>query len=191
LGDRSTVRFSNRRSLVLNASFEPLGVSSARRALILVLNHRAVVAEKSEVVIHHQSGSFTLPSVIRLQRFVKVKFRRSVPLSRRSVFARDGGRCVYCNNYATTIDHVIPKSKGGQHSWENVVSSCHDCNHTKDDFSLNQLGWRLEPMPFEPRGHFWSILGHEKPDPVWEVYLSNFGYLPQNLDKVVRLVRSS
>lgn len=179
------------RALVLNASYEPLGAASARRALILVLNHRATVVEESDTELHHQSGSFILPAVIRLHRFVNVRFRRTVPLSRRAIFIRDGGRCVYCKKPATTIDHVIPRSKGGKHVWENVVSACHDCNHLKDNFNLGELGWRLDPKPFEPRGHFWSILGHGKPDPRWEPYLSNFGFTPQNPNEIVKLIKAA
>lgn len=178
---------SQSRALVLNASYEPLGVSSARRALILVLNQRAVVVEDSGTVLFHQSGSFALPSVIRLSKFVNVRFRRTVPLSRRAIFTRDGGRCVYCKKPASTVDHVIPKSRGGKHTWDNVVSACHDCNHTKDDFSLSELGWRLDPKPYEPRGHFWSILGHGKPDPRWASYLSSYGYAPQQ--EFVRVIK--
>jgi 5-methylcytosine-specific restriction endonuclease McrA len=186
-----TDALSTRRALVLNASYEPLGVSSARRALILVLNYRAAICEESDLELHHQSGSYVLPSVIRLHKFVNVRFRRTVPLSRRAIFARDGGICVYCKRPATTVDHVIPRSKGGKHHWENVVSACHDCNHLKDDLYLSELGWQLNPKPFEPRGHFWSILGQGKLDPNWEPYLGNFGFAPQSPIEYVRLVKAA
>ena len=114
---------SSRRTLVLNATYEPLGVVSDRRALILVLNNRATTVEESEIELHYATGSFILPAVIRLHKFVKIPYRHTVPLSRRAIFARDGGRCVYCTATATSIDHVIPRSRGGDHAWDNVVSA--------------------------------------------------------------------
>ena len=135
------------RTLVLNATYEPLGVVANRRALILVLNSRATSVEDSEEVLHHAHGSLALPSVIKLNKFVRIPYRHSVPLSRRAIFARDGGRCVYCGATATSIDHVIPRSRGGEHVWENVVSACHRCNHIKADKNLKDLGWRLRSLP--------------------------------------------
>ena len=82
------------RALVLNATYEPLGVVSDRRALILVLNQRASVVEESNQILHYTSGQITLPAVIRLNKFVRIPYRHAVPLSRRAIFARDGGRCV-------------------------------------------------------------------------------------------------
>ena len=99
------------RTLVLNATYEPLGVISDRRALILVLNSRATMVEDSGSVLRYSSGEIALPSVIRLNKFVRIPYRHSVPLSRRAIFARDGGRCVYCAAPATSIDHVIPRSR--------------------------------------------------------------------------------
>ena len=112
-------------TLVLNATYEPLGVVSERRALILVLNQRATTVEESDTVLHYSGGEITLPAVIKLVKFVRIPYRHAVPLSRRALFARDGGRCVYCAAPATSIDHVIPRSRGGSHNWENVVSACH------------------------------------------------------------------
>ena len=127
---------SSRRTLVLNATYEPLGVVSDRRALILILNNRATMIEESGVTLHYSSGSMELPAVIRLHKFVKIPYRHTVPLSRRAIFARDGGRCVYCESAATSIDHVLPRSRGGDHSWENVVRACHRCKHVTADRTL-------------------------------------------------------
>ncbi len=164
-----------RHALVLNATFEPLCVVPERRALILVLNHRALVVEESDQVLHHAHGQVALPAVIRLARFVRVPYRHTVPLTRRAIFARDGGRCVYCNAPATSIDHVVPRSRGGAHHWENVVSACHRCNHTKADRTLKDLGWRLRLKPREPSGAAWRILGSGRADPRWVPYLEPFG----------------
>lgn len=163
------------RTLILNATYEPLGVVSERRALILVLNSRAVMVEDSGNVVHFTGGQMALPSVIRLTKYVRVPYRHSVPLSRRAIFARDGGRCVYCTATATSIDHVVPRSRGGSHIWENVVSACHKCNHLKADRQLKELGWRLRTAPREPIGAAWRILGTGRTDNRWLQYLKPFG----------------
>ena len=163
------------RTLVLNATYEPLGVVSERRALILVLNSRATSLEDSGVVLHFSGGEIALPSVIKLNRYVRVPYRQAVPLSRRALFARDGGRCVYCTAPATSIDHVIPRSRGGGHSWENVVSACHRCNHLKADRALKDLGWRLRALPRAPVGAAWRVLGTGRADKQWLPYLQPFG----------------
>src|SRR5260370_12040810 len=100
-------------ALLLNASYEPLCVVSQRRAVVLILSDKAVTLEGSGDLLHAASWSMPAPSVIRLTRYIKVPNRRQVPLTRRAIFARDGGRCVYCDAPATSIDHVIPKSRGG------------------------------------------------------------------------------
>jgi 5-methylcytosine-specific restriction endonuclease McrA len=163
------------RTLVLNATYEPLGVVTDRRALILVLNNRATMVESSGTVLHFSSGQLELPSVIRLNKFVKIPYRHAVPLSRRAIFARDGGRCVYCSAPAASIDHVIPRSRGGGHNWENVVSACHKCNHLKADKGLKELGWKLRALPREPVGAAWRILGNGKTETRWLPYLEPFG----------------
>ncbi|MFY7812673.1 MAG: HNH endonuclease [Candidatus Nanopelagicaceae bacterium] len=166
---------TTRRTLVLNATYEPLGVVSDRRALILVLNNRATMVEDSGIELRYATGSLTLPAVIRLHKFVKIPYRHTVPLSRRAIFARDGGRCVYCAATATSIDHVVPKSRGGDHTWDNVVSACHKCNHLKADKTLKELGWRLRSIPREPVGAAWRILGTGRADSRWVPYLEPFG----------------
>lgn len=163
------------RTLVLNATYEPLGVVAERRALVLVLNVRATMVEESGVVLHFSGGEIALPSIIKLNRFVRVPYRHAVPLSRRALFARDGGRCVYCASPATSIDHVIPRSRGGGHNWENVVSACHRCNHTKADRPLKDLGWRLHASPRAPIGTAWRVLGTGHADARWLPYLEPFG----------------
>lgn len=163
------------RTLVLNATYEPLGVVTERRALLLVLNNRAAMIESTGSVLHYSTGHIELPSVIRLNKFVRIPYRHAVPLSRRAIFARDGGRCVYCGAAATSIDHVIPRSRGGGHNWENVVSACHRCNHVKADKPLKDLGWRLRVLPREPVGAAWRILGTGRTEASWLQYLEPFG----------------
>ncbi|MFZ0322788.1 MAG: HNH endonuclease [Actinomycetes bacterium] len=162
-------------ALVLNATYEPLGVVSDRRALVLVLGQKAVMVEDAGTVARSVQCTLPLPSIVRLTRFVRVPRRVHVPLTRRAVFARDGGRCVYCGAVATSLDHVVPRSRGGAHVWENVVSACRRCNHLKADRSVNDLGWRMRTRPWRPTGSAWLILGTGRSDPRWIPYLDGFG----------------
>jgi 5-methylcytosine-specific restriction endonuclease McrA len=154
-------------SLVLNATYEPLCVVPVRRAAVLVLTDKAVPVTDGDGLLRSTTTVVIAPAVVRLTRFVKVPFRGQVSLTRRAVFARDNGRCVYCNLPATTIDHVIPRSKGGRHIWENVAAACTRCNHIKADRSLAELGWRIRRRPAAPTGAAWRVLGHRTPDPLW------------------------
>lgn len=162
-------------ALVLNATYEPLGVVTSRRALLLVLADKAVPLEESGAVVHASRLALAMPSVVRLSRFVRVPHRATVPLTRRAVFARDGGRCVYCGATATSIDHVVPRSRGGGHTWENVVSACHRCNHLKADRGVAELGWRMRVVPTQPTGAAWRILGVDRVDATWLPYLAAYG----------------
>jgi 5-methylcytosine-specific restriction endonuclease McrA len=161
-------------ALVLNATYEPLCVVPARRALLLVLMRKAVAVEDSDLVVHSAALQIRAPAVVRLTRYVRIPYRGPVPLTRRAVFARDGGRCVYCGVPATSIDHVLPRSRGGRHEWGNVVSACRRCNHIKADRTVADLGWRLRP-PKEPTGTAWRILGTGRSDPSWAPYLEAYG----------------
>ena len=111
-------------------------------------------------MVHAELISLPVPVVARLTRYVRVPFPASVPLSRRAVFTRDGQTCVYCGGSATSIDHVVPRSRGGTHTWDNVVAACRRCNHTKADRSLAELGWALPHPPRTPSGAAWRLLGH-------------------------------
>jgi len=159
-------------ALVLNATYEPLGVVTSRRAVVLVLSAKAVSVETGEEELHSERWVVAVPTVVRLTRYVRIPYRTAVPLTRRAVFARDGGRCVYCSAPATSLDHVVPKSRGGQHVWENVVSACGRCNHAKADRAISDLGWRLRRTPRAPTGLQWRILGTGRVEPGWHRYLA-------------------
>ena len=160
------------RTLVLNAGYEPLAVVSFKRALILVLNNKAtVLAGAPEARVHSANDEFELPSVILLSRYVRIPSSRMVPVSRRGVLRRDGNSCAYCSRAANTIDHVQPKSKGGEHSWENLVACCFACNNRKGDKTLAEIGWKLNFTPRMPSGNVWSVRGAERLEPVWNTYL--------------------
>lgn len=158
-------------ALVLNATYEPLCVVSGRRAAVLVLTAKAVPVAAGEEVLHSARTAIAVPAVVRLARYVRVPYRATVPLTRKAVFARDGGRCVYCGAPATSLDHVVPKSRGGAHTWENVVSACSRCNHIKADRGITELGWRLRCSPRAPVGSAWRVVGARRVDPRWAPYL--------------------
>ena len=158
-------------ALVLNATYEPLCVVPSRRAVVLLLTAKAVSVEEGDGVLHSARTDVTVPSVVRLTKFVRVPYRATVPLTRKAVFARDGGRCVYCGATATSLDHVIPKSRGGSHAWDNVVSACGRCNHIKADRGIAELGWRLRRQPVAPTGAAWRVVGSRRVDPRWRQYL--------------------
>lgn len=158
-------------ALVLNASYEPLCIVPGRRAVVLVLSDKAVSLEDGERTLHSEHESVPVPVVVKLTRFVKVPYAATVPLTRRAVFARDGGRCQYCSAPATSLDHVIPRSRGGAHTWENVVSACSRCNHVKADRGITELGWRLRRPPIAPTGAAWRVVGAKRLDPRWRPFL--------------------
>ena len=134
-----------RDTLVLNASFEPLSTVTLNRAVVLVLTDKAVVEQAHpELRMRGAAVDIPVPRVIRLCRYVKVPFRRQAPWSRRGVLIRDRHRCAYCGRRATTVDHVVPRSRGGQDSWLNTDASCAEDNHPE------QAGMPLLRQPFEP-----------------------------------------
>src|SRR3978361_1835467 len=154
-------------ALVLNATYEPLCVVSQRRAIVLVLTAKAVVVEGGEGGLRSPTRRVDIPAVVRLSRFVRVPYRADVPLTRKGVLARDGHRCAYCGAPATSLDHVIPRCRGGPPSWGDVVAPCARCNHTKADRSVADMGWRLRSLPRAPSGAAWGGLGARRVDPRW------------------------
>lgn len=157
------------RALVLNATDVPLAVVPARRAVVLVLKEKAEVVLSNGAIFRSEHISLEAPSVVRLRRFVHVPFRAHAPLTRRAVFARDAWRCQYCGGPAENLDHVVPRSRGGLHVWENVVASCRRCNAKKMDRTPQEAGYRLHRQPFAPTDGFHLTLGSLEPG--WETYL--------------------
>lgn len=159
------------RALILNATYEPLCVVATRRALVLVLSEKAELLAATDAFFHSERAVFPEPSVVRLSYFVRVPYQTRVALNRRAVFARDGHSCQYCGAAAENIDHVVPRSKGGTHSWENVVAACRPCNTRKEDRLLHETGLTLKTKPAVPRhgGLVLAANGRVRPD--WEPYL--------------------
>lgn len=161
------------RALVLNASFEPLSVVSSRRATVLLLADKADCISPSGQVFHSEHLVVEVPSVLKLRQFVKVPFRRRAALNRRAVFARDGSQCQYCGQAAESIDHVVPRARGGQHIWENVVAACRPCNVRKRDRLLDETTMTLRSTPRAPHGFAWiSVSVGSVPDD-WHPFLSS------------------
>jgi 5-methylcytosine-specific restriction endonuclease McrA len=159
------------KTLVLNASHEPLHLASKKRAVSMVLAGKADVVETDGDIFRSEKTSVPSPSVVRLRRFVYVPFHRSVPVTTRTVLARDLYRCAYCGGRADTRDHIVPRDRGGKDEWENVVAACGRCNRKKGRRLLEELGWTLPFTPTKPLGPVAWLLA-SAPDPAWEQYLS-------------------
>jgi len=163
--------------LVLNQGYEPHDVCRTRRAIVLMFCGKAEFVEDSRGEIHTVSTSFAIPSVIRLTRRVRRPFveRR---LTRQEVFARDRFTCQYCGRETRelTLDHVVPRSQGGGHFWENVVSACRLCNRRKGGRTPEEAGMKLLSEPKTPRGHGYHVPHHYfSSHTEWQKYLPQQG----------------
>lgn len=159
--------------LVLNGSYEPINITGARRAIVLVLKGAAVIEESRGIPIHRD---LMLPSVVRLRQFRRIPHRIQ-QLSRRSIYIRDNYTCQYCaekfSAHALTLDHVIPRAQGGLNRWENLVTSCKPCNHTKDSRTPEEAGMKLlrvpRPLTIHTSRGMMRLAGHS--EPTWQRYL--------------------
>lgn len=163
------------RVLVLNATYEPINVCSVRRATVLILKARAEMIERSERELHSESMTMPRPIVIRLTTYVRIPrdaHRRKI--TRRAVFARDRWTCQYCGGMRATltIDHVVPRSRGGTSEWENIVACCAPCNRRKGDRLLSGAGMQLLTQPKAPNPQIFVHVASSTIHPSWEQYLS-------------------
>lgn len=166
--------------LVLNQNYEPLNVCNVRRAIVLVFDGKAEVLETHAGALHSATRAFAPPSVIRMVYLIH-KPRPRVKLTRREVFIRDAYTCQYCGRQGPdlTIDHVVPKSRGGAHSWDNLVSACKACNHRKGGKLLAETRMVLKKSPAEPRAGVYYTIERRLDGPLtdaWEKFLP--GYAP-------------
>ncbi len=159
------------RCLILNVTNEPLGVVSSRRAVTLVLTDRIDVVAVAGERWRHATGSVVVPTVGRVRSYVRLPHRSTVPLSRRAVMVRDQGRCQYCGDRADSVDHVVPKSRGGAHTWENVVAACRPCNTRKSDRPLSSTGLTLRTRPRPPAHRIWTWLSVGSVPDDWRPYV--------------------
>jgi 5-methylcytosine-specific restriction endonuclease McrA len=161
--------------LVLNATFEPINVCTVRRATVLLLKARAELVERSERELHSESLTMPRPIVIRLTTYVRVPrdaHRRKI--TRRAVFARDRWTCQYCGGIrgTLTIDHVIPRSRGGPSSWDNIVTCCAPCNRRKGDRLPKQANMHPRNKPAPPAATIFVHVAVPRVPEVWQQYLA-------------------
>jgi len=161
--------------LVLNQNYEPLNVCNLPRAFRLVFGEKAEVVEYDHQEIRTPSSAYRAPSVIRLQHMIR-RPRPRVRLSRREVFARDGHVCQYCGRQGgdMTLDHVVPRHRGGAHTWENLVTACKSCNHRKGGRLPDEARLRLLRTPVEPRSDVYSLYStylRDDRNEAWRTYL--------------------
>jgi 5-methylcytosine-specific restriction endonuclease McrA len=139
--------------LVLNASYEPIHICSVKRAILMIFTEKAFVVEVREIEMRSPSTRLKVPSVIRLAAYVRIPYLDWV-FNRRNVFLRDDFTCQYCGTRGTTneltLDHVIPRSRGGRTTWENVVTCCTDCNNKKADRMPGEAGFHLNRAAKRP-----------------------------------------
>ncbi len=163
--------------LVLNASYEPINICGARRALVLVLKGVATTEEARTFSLHAARINIPMPSVIRLLEYRRIPHQTRA-LSRKNILLRDRNACQYCGVVLTagelTLDHVIPRSRGGQSTWENLVACCHSCNRRKGNSMLHELTdiqLQREPRPFSlhTSRHIMRMIGSS--DARWKKYL--------------------
>jgi 5-methylcytosine-specific restriction endonuclease McrA len=160
--------------LVLNATYEPINVCTIRRAVVLLLKEKAEMIERGEWELHSATATMSRPMVIRLVSYVRIPrdtHRRKI--TRRAVFARDDWTCQYCGSRSNlTVDHVVPRSKGGPSSWENIVASCAPCNRRKGNALLRHSGMHLSRQPSTPNPHVFIQVASPTIPAAWRAYLA-------------------
>ncbi|HET9213599.1 MAG TPA: HNH endonuclease [Gaiellaceae bacterium] len=161
--------------LVLNASYEPLNVCSVRRAHVLVFKGKAELLEELHQPLRSASSTFPWPHVIRLLSYVRVPRAVKRKISRKALFARDGYRCAYCGSSGRlTLDHVVPRSRGGDSVWENVVTSCAPCNLRKGNRLPEEVQMRMLVRPATPTPALFVTLSAARIPDGWQPYLAAF-----------------
>lgn len=163
----------NIKALVLNVDYTPISVCTVQRAFLLVfLNKAELVKANNSMSLNTVSEHYPMPSVIKLGRYVNVPYK-GVVLSKENVFKRDGFQCQYCGTQKDlTLDHIIPKAKGGKTSWNNLVTACKRCNSRKGDYTLEEVGLQLKFKPYKPTYIMYlkDLSAHTYED--WKPYLT-------------------
>ena len=141
----------SKKVLILNQDYSALTVCSVQKAFILVfLNKAELITENKNRFLRTVTASFPLPSIIRLYKYVNLPYK-GVMLNRQNIFKRDGNRCQYCGTHEDlTLDHVLPKSRSGKSSWDNLITACKSCNSKKGDCTPEEAGFTLIQKPFKP-----------------------------------------
>lgn len=158
--------------LILNQDYQPLSVCSVQRSVKLLFMDKAeMLHDYPNRKIRTVSEEYSYPSVIRLRRYINLPYTKIV-LSRRNIMKRDGNRCQYCGiGRNLTIDHVLPRSRGGKDTWENLVTACDECNVQKGNRTPGEAGMPLKKKPYRPVHitFLQSVLGSVEDD--WKPYL--------------------
>lgn len=161
--------------LVLNATYEPMSVVSVRRAVLLLLKEKAEIVEAAEAYLRSAQIQLPVPLVIRLVCYVRIPHRLSLPVSRRTVLARDQYTCQYCGvqpgRAQLTMDHVVPRSRGGETCWENVVTACGPCNRRKGGRTPDEAQMPVLKVPRRPRYLALTLLEGSSAHETWDKYM--------------------
>ena len=160
------------RVLLLNQNYEPMTVCSARKAIVLLYLGKAEMVEKDSGWVHSVSTSMPIPSIVRLSRLIRAP-RRRVLLNRKNIIRRDGHQCQYCGSKEGpfTVDHIMPRNRGGGDSWENLVCACMKCNCQKGNKTPHEANMPLLREPRRPGYLFFVRSLVNKPDEKWKPYL--------------------
>lgn len=158
--------------LVLNRDYQAISVCTAERAFVLVFLEKAeLICDMKAKVLRSVNADFGYPSIIRLNRYVNLPFKK-VALSRQNIYKRDGYRCIYCGSRdRLTLDHVIPRSKGGRDSWQNLATACQGCNTAKGNRTPEQAEMQMSHKPFRPSFIMYLREFNGKVQEEWKPYL--------------------
>ena len=170
----------NAKTLVLDTSYQPLGIISWQRAFCLYMMDKVeIVEEYADLWVRSAHQAFKVPSIIRFVKNVFKKVRR-VKFSRDNVYARDKGKCQYCGTHCTTeeftLDHIVPRALGGITEWKNVVVCCVDCNRRKQDKPLHKSGMTLLSIPSKPKNIFQTMFWNKGAPDSWRDYMATCLY---------------
>jgi 5-methylcytosine-specific restriction endonuclease McrA len=167
-------KFKKDKALKLDFTYRPIGVIDSIEALVLCLCGKAVAVEKYGKTIKSVSDIFQLPAVIVLKNIVKHRFTE-VSAKKRNIFWRDNNQCQYCGGYFNvkdlTVDHIIPKSRGGPNTWTNLTTSCTKCNQKKGARTPEEAGMKLLNAPFKPKSFLFKNVDEDQISELWSNYI--------------------
>jgi 5-methylcytosine-specific restriction endonuclease McrA len=162
-----------RKVLVLNQDYSAITVCTVPKAFLLVyLNKAEMVAEVESAALRTVSSRYPMPSIIRLHSYVHIPYRNGVVLNRQNLFKRDGNQCQYCGSSKDlTLDHVMPRSRAGKSSWDNLVTACKSCNSRKGDYTPEEANMPMRNRPFKPSFVMFLRDFSDKVSEDWMLYL--------------------
>ena len=165
--------FLEEKVLILNQNYEPLSITSVKRAVILIfLNKAEYVLKRNGKVLRSEKMEFPVPSVIRISKYINYR-AYDIPLTRKNILKRDNYECQYCGarDLPMTVDHIIPKTRGGKDEWTNLVCACVKCNNKKGDRTLKEAGMKLLKKPRKPTRFHLMFASGKLPDINWKRFL--------------------